>query len=474
MSGDLLNSTGARCVFPGCQQYDFLPFTCNKCHNKFCGDHRLYEDHDCAVHKADLQQHQATSSSSTNNYHFECCFGECKKVEVMPIKCAACEKNFCVAHRLPEDHACASVLNKVAEPNLWAKKKKPVDTLKFSNNIYSPVGQSSIEQQDRIHLDVYFHPDVKTPPCHMFFNKVWSVGRCTDLIGIHAKVVNENANPNTPEEKKWRLFDMATGKGLCHSSSLDDSCLQDHDCVMLLQGTTINETLQKLAPPRKVRRKTEGENFSTTTATTTTSTSSSSSSSKEEEGQRIAQATQSDTTDTKQNTATTSAEHNVTAAPELSTATALTAEEVQQTVQEWKPNNTKFSALGVKEVPAQSRIVLIVLSPTTTTAGYQSQWCCVDKTWTVGRALDALCKHCKVVNKNNQAGVDSRLSLFHLRNCNLLPNAEKISVVLKNGDCIMLCPGTMLAPEVVFKVQTLQNVSDAKLKRTVVQSCVLM
>ncbi|CAD7960281.1 unnamed protein product [Amoebophrya sp. A120] len=38
---------GAHCAFPGCNQQDFLPFTCVRCQLVFCLDHRREEDHNC-------------------------------------------------------------------------------------------------------------------------------------------------------------------------------------------------------------------------------------------------------------------------------------------------------------------------------------------------------------------------------------------------------------------------------------------
>lgn len=41
---------GSHCEFPHCGQKDFLPFTCDKCHQTFCADHRKYSDHHCSRH----------------------------------------------------------------------------------------------------------------------------------------------------------------------------------------------------------------------------------------------------------------------------------------------------------------------------------------------------------------------------------------------------------------------------------------
>ena len=45
---------GAHCAVVDCHKIDFLPFTCDRCSNKYCLDHRTYEAHVCK-HSQDRQ-----------------------------------------------------------------------------------------------------------------------------------------------------------------------------------------------------------------------------------------------------------------------------------------------------------------------------------------------------------------------------------------------------------------------------------
>ena len=41
-------ASGEHCDVRDCKQFDFLPFTCDRCRKVFCLSHRRYEDHDCS------------------------------------------------------------------------------------------------------------------------------------------------------------------------------------------------------------------------------------------------------------------------------------------------------------------------------------------------------------------------------------------------------------------------------------------
>eukprot|EP00750_Incisomonas_marina_P008904 INCI15736.1.p1 GENE.INCI15736.1~~INCI15736.1.p1 ORF type:complete len:103 (+),score=9.76 INCI15736.1:77-385(+) len=43
------NKLGTRCAANLCARQDFLPFKCDACHETFCLDHRVYENHSCPV-----------------------------------------------------------------------------------------------------------------------------------------------------------------------------------------------------------------------------------------------------------------------------------------------------------------------------------------------------------------------------------------------------------------------------------------
>ncbi len=57
----------------------------------------------------------------------------CDKEDIMPYRCSYCEKSFCSAHRLPENHECAAV----ASGKKPVKKKNPEPEKKKSTFTYS-------------------------------------------------------------------------------------------------------------------------------------------------------------------------------------------------------------------------------------------------------------------------------------------------------------------------------------------------
>ena len=40
-------SIGRNCAVKSCRQLDFLPFTCDACHEVYCLEHRQYQSHSC-------------------------------------------------------------------------------------------------------------------------------------------------------------------------------------------------------------------------------------------------------------------------------------------------------------------------------------------------------------------------------------------------------------------------------------------
>eukprot|EP01113_Clastostelium_recurvatum_P045299 TRINITY_DN7767_c0_g1_i1.p1 TRINITY_DN7767_c0_g1~~TRINITY_DN7767_c0_g1_i1.p1 ORF type:complete len:183 (-),score=3.69 TRINITY_DN7767_c0_g1_i1:41-517(-) len=52
---------GKQCSYPLCRQLDFLPFTCDDCKDSFCLEHRRPGDHECAS----AQAHEPTKGGHT-------------------------------------------------------------------------------------------------------------------------------------------------------------------------------------------------------------------------------------------------------------------------------------------------------------------------------------------------------------------------------------------------------------------------
>ncbi|VDK84457.1 unnamed protein product [Onchocerca ochengi] len=134
---------GRHCNFDGCNLLDFLPIRCDACKKDFCGSHYSYESHCChSSYKKDMQvpvcplcskpipiargeppdkrvSDHIDSNCKSNPaialkgkiYTYHCSQRNCKKRELVSIKCNQCGQNFCLKHRFPADHDCMEIKN---------------------------------------------------------------------------------------------------------------------------------------------------------------------------------------------------------------------------------------------------------------------------------------------------------------------------------------------------------------------------
>ncbi|KAJ3182435.1 AN1-type zinc finger protein 1 [Geranomyces variabilis] len=71
----------------------------------------------------------------------------------------------------------------------------------------------------------------------------------------------------------------------------------------------------------------------------------------------------------------------------------------------------KGTATGDKAVPLESRVYFRVHFPRESNLGSQPMY--FHKDWTIGRAIDAIANYGKIINRNNEASPETRLSLHH-------------------------------------------------------------
>ena len=127
METDDVDAIGAHCQMPYCRQLDFLPFRCESCRGKYCLEHRTESAHSCknagswarAKHEREFgKQNTSTSSSTTTKpniltHESQCYHSQCKTLINTPlvpgIHCSNCRHDFCLQHRLYEDHDCATL-----------------------------------------------------------------------------------------------------------------------------------------------------------------------------------------------------------------------------------------------------------------------------------------------------------------------------------------------------------------------------
>lgn len=132
------------CEFAGCNQGDFLPFTCASCRSKFCLVHKSPAAHACAVGTQFRDMTSLTCPICTKSVLFsraedpdavwqkhyenpEFCTQQpaaraskpqqkCKASQCFTVLgpsnafcCPKCKENVCLTHRRVEDHACRSL-----------------------------------------------------------------------------------------------------------------------------------------------------------------------------------------------------------------------------------------------------------------------------------------------------------------------------------------------------------------------------
>nr|QEG03151.1 zinc finger AN1 domain-containing stress-associated protein 12 isoform X1 [Cymbidium ensifolium] len=145
---------GEHCQYDGCNQLDFLPFTCIACRKVFCLEHRTYRSHACP--KADhssrtvavcdlcsasiekeadeddrdsLSRHEKSGACDPSKKRKpRCPVPRCKEILTFSnhSTCKVCNLKICLKHRFPSDHSC-----RITELNCRNKKQ----SVEFSHSI---------------------------------------------------------------------------------------------------------------------------------------------------------------------------------------------------------------------------------------------------------------------------------------------------------------------------------------------------
>ena len=133
------DNTGRHCALSTCRQRDFLPFKCDACNRQYCLDHRLYSSHGCLESggrdvraiicplcaesvqfkegenvNTTFAAHCATSCTpelrAERTHKSRCPAPGCREklVGSNRTQCARCRREFCLAHRYADTHACRS------------------------------------------------------------------------------------------------------------------------------------------------------------------------------------------------------------------------------------------------------------------------------------------------------------------------------------------------------------------------------
>ncbi|KAK4248299.1 zinc finger-like protein [Corynascus novoguineensis] len=279
---------GSHCEYSYCNQLDFLPFRCQSCNKTFCLDHRTEDSHACAnpgawaarKREAELARQSLGEGKRMRDVggggQKPCADDDCKTTigtALVPgVHCPNCNRDYCLKHRLREDHDCANKVPigaraagaaqaaAVAEGarsalerfRLWGQAKKQQAKISFAppsskpkvaqmlavNNLKKTAkGDAKIAPEKRIYLYVEAEAataKAKIPKGEFFYSHDWVVGKMLDAAARSLQVPNIN-NQSNSEEDKLRVFHVEGGRLLEFNEKLG-KVLQSGNTVVLLRG----------------------------------------------------------------------------------------------------------------------------------------------------------------------------------------------------------------------------------------------
>lgn len=266
---------GKHCEEPSCRQLDFLPFVCSACKRTFCSDHRTFQAHNCpevknviipecpicgqfiSVERGDdpnvkIDQHieKGCPTEAIARSQNKCSYRRCKNTELVPFLCNLCNRNFCVTHRLSQDHQCTKLEKKEPKESLWAslgqQVKERIDNLILQQTAKKPtakkvqmmklktkaIGNANIPPEKRFYAEVIFPLESRVQPKLMFFNSNWTIGKVLDVAADAGGIENNNNQANA---EKLRIISLKNGLPLENSIQLKDcqEVLQSGDSILL-------------------------------------------------------------------------------------------------------------------------------------------------------------------------------------------------------------------------------------------------
>ncbi|KAJ0346814.1 hypothetical protein COL154_005594 [Colletotrichum chrysophilum] len=274
---------GKHCEYDYCNQLDFLPFFCQSCKKTFCLDHRSESSHKCTNagawaerrRQAELAKPAYGAGRQLRDHVSEkpCASPPCKTTigtSLVPgVHCSGCNRDYCLRHRLKEDHDCKNLVPLGARPgsqiDVAARTRSAFDKLKAwgtakkeqagralpkpkptsasarliaVNNLKKTAkGDDKLAQEKRVYLYVEAEAETakaKFPKGEFFFSKDWVVGRVLDEAARRLQVENVN-NRSSDERDKLRVFHVEGGRLLEFNEKVGAS-LVSGNTVVLLRG----------------------------------------------------------------------------------------------------------------------------------------------------------------------------------------------------------------------------------------------
>lgn len=275
---------GKHCEYEYCNQLDFLPFFCQSCKHTFCLDHRSESSHKCANEgawaerrrQAELAKPSAGQGRQLRDTVSQkpCASTTCKTTigtSLVPgVHCPTCNRDYCLKHRLKEDHDCKNLIPIGARPagqidvvasktrsafdklKAWGTAKreqagralpKPKPTSASQRLIAVNTLKKTAKGDDKLAIEkrVYLYVEAeaattkaKFPKGEFFFSQDWVVGRLLDDAAKRLQVENVN-NRSSEESDKLRVFHVEGGRVLEFNEKIG-TALTSGNTVVLLRG----------------------------------------------------------------------------------------------------------------------------------------------------------------------------------------------------------------------------------------------
>ncbi|CAL5193461.1 unnamed protein product [Lathyrus oleraceus] len=245
---------GKHCTVSDCRLIDFLPFTCDRCNQVYCLEHRSYIKHHCTKpNKQDvtvvicplcaksvrlipdqdpniLWEHHVNTDCDPSNYEKvtkkkKCPTQGCRETLVFSntIKCRDCEVEHCLKHRFGPDHKCPgpkkletsfsfmSLLNLSSGTSSKEESKSNSTWSNWTSGLLELASNLSGKNQVE-----------KCPLCDATFSSV------TSLVD-HAKIVHEGSSIKRNGVKKVSISACPKcSKGFLDPNSLVEHVERDH------------------------------------------------------------------------------------------------------------------------------------------------------------------------------------------------------------------------------------------------------
>lgn len=272
---------GEHCQYTYCNQLDFLPFRCESCRGTFCLDHRSETGHKCPKagewaarrRQANIAIPSLGAGKMMAEIEKPCADPKCRTTIgtslSTSVHCATCNRDYCLKHRLKEDHDCKNLIPIGARPapfdgqanqarlafgklKAWGAaqkqkmentrvlpKPKPTSTaarLIATNALKKTAkGDDKLPSEKRVYISVEAEAATTTakfPKGAFFYSKDWVIGRVLDAAAKSLQVQNIN-NQGTDEKDKLRVFHVEGGRLLDFSEKLGTAVVSGNTIVLL-------------------------------------------------------------------------------------------------------------------------------------------------------------------------------------------------------------------------------------------------